>query len=96
MMEYKLAKVIMSPAMMATWIFGLCLVSTPGLSIGAMYGHGQRAQRDCHDCVSYLADAPHEGFQRGENTCTGRQYRMMNEVPTVLMIVIVFSVTVKF
>jgi len=31
MMEYKLAKVIMSPAMMATWLFGLILVATPGI-----------------------------------------------------------------
>jgi putative membrane protein len=37
-----------------------------------------------------------KGFQRGENTVTGKQYRMMNEVPTLLMILIVFSVTVKF
>jgi putative membrane protein len=37
-----------------------------------------------------------KGFQAGENNLTGRQYRMMNEVPTVLMIVIVFSVVVKF
>jgi len=30
------------------------------------------------------------------NHLTGKQYRLMNEVPTVLMIVIVFSVVVKF
>ena len=35
-------------------------------------------------------------FQRGKNDLTGRRYRMMNEVPTILMIVVVFSVTVKF
>jgi protoporphyrinogen IX oxidase len=27
---------------------------------------------------------------RGENSLTGRRYRMMNEVPTLLMVVIVF------
>jgi len=32
----------------------------------------------------------------GQNTVTGRHYRMMNEVPTLLMLVIVFSVIVKF
>ena len=31
MREDKLAKVIMSPAMMATWLFGLLLVGTPGI-----------------------------------------------------------------
>ncbi|MGA9410418.1 MAG: CopD family protein, partial [Roseobacter sp.] len=35
-------------------------------------------------------------FAAGENTLTGRQYRMMNEVPTLLMVLIVLSVVVKF
>ena len=35
-------------------------------------------------------------FMEGTNGLTGRQYRMMNEVPTVLMVVIVLSVVVKF
>mgnify|MGYP003632507082 FL=1 len=37
-----------------------------------------------------------KSFAKGENTLTGRQYRIMNEVPTVLMILIVLSVVVKF
>jgi putative membrane protein len=35
-------------------------------------------------------------FLAGKNSVTGRQYRMMNELPTVLMCVIVFSVIVRF
>ena len=35
-------------------------------------------------------------FLNGKNTLTGRQYRLMNEVPTVLMLIIVFSVIFKF
>ena len=35
-------------------------------------------------------------FKAGRNTLTGRQYRMMNELPTLLMAVIVASVVVKF
>ena len=31
MMEEKLLRVIMNPAMIATWVFGLCLVFTPGI-----------------------------------------------------------------
>ena len=30
-MEYRLLKAIMNPAMVATWVFGLCLVFTPGI-----------------------------------------------------------------
>jgi putative membrane protein len=32
----------------------------------------------------------------GENLLSGRQYRMMNEVPTVFMLLIVFAVILKF
>ena len=35
-------------------------------------------------------------FIQGNNHLTGKQYRLMNEVPTVLLVVIVFSVVVKF
>ena len=35
-------------------------------------------------------------FKVGRNSLTGRQFRMMNEVPTVLMVVIVVSVIFKF
>jgi protoporphyrinogen IX oxidase len=35
-------------------------------------------------------------FVAGANTRTGRQYRIMNEVPTVLLVLIVVSVIVKF
>ena len=97
MMEFKLATVIMRPAMHATWIAGLLLVFTPGIVdwsmvwpwlkgasvIGMILFHVWLMQRM-------------KAFQKGENKLTGRQYRMMNEVPTLLMLVIVFSVVVKF
>jgi putative membrane protein len=35
-------------------------------------------------------------FINGTNNFTGRQYRLMNEVPTLLMVLIVVSVVVKF
>lgn len=97
MMEYKLLRVIMNPAMIATWIFGLALVFTPGIVdwseiwpwtkalsvLGMTWFHHWLAKR-------------RKDFAAGTNHLTGRNYRMMNEVPTVLMIVIVLSVVVKF
>jgi putative membrane protein len=35
-------------------------------------------------------------FEEDRNTLTGRQYRMMNEVPTLFMVIIVISVIFKF
>lgn len=97
MMEHKLATVIMRPAMIATWLFGLALVMTPGIVDWSMVwpwlkGASVIAMTVFHVwLVRRLRD-----FEAGQNAFTGRQYRMMNEVPTVLMLVIVFSVVVKF
>ena len=95
--ERLLLKAIMNPAMISTWLFGLFLVLTPGVVdwgqvwpwvkalcvIGMSWFHMWLAKR-------------RKVFVAGENTLTGRDYRLMNEVPTVLMLFIVFSVVFKF
>ena len=97
MMEFKLAKVIMGPAMHATWGFGILLVLTPGIVDWSMIWPWTKAIAVITMTVFHTWLVMRmKAFGRGENTLTGRQYRMMNEVPTVLMIIIVFSVVVKF
>lgn len=96
-MEMKLLRVIMNPAIIATWFFGLLLVVTPGIVDWSMVwpwakGVSVIAMTWFH---MWLAGR-RKDFAAGQNTLTGRRYRMMNEVPTVLMIVIVLSVIVKF
>jgi putative membrane protein len=97
MMEGKLARVIMEPAMAATWFFGLLLVVTPGIVDWSFVWPwtklaGVLAMSVFHVWLKRRV----RDFEGGQNGFTGRQYRLMNEVPTVLMIVIVFSVVVKF
>ena len=96
MMESKLLKVIMTPAMLATWGFGLSLAVIPGaldwsdiwpwvklISIIAMtWFHFWLAKRQ-------------RDFELGDNQLTGKTYRIMNEVPTVLLLVIVIMVVVR-
>lgn len=96
-MERRLLKAIMNPAMISTWIFGLCLVLTPGVVGWDMIwpwtkGASVIAMTWFH---MWLA-ARRKDFVSGTNTLTGRRYRMMNELPTLLMLVIVFSVIFKF
>lgn len=96
-MERRLLRGIMNPAMIATWIFGLAMVLIPGLVDWSSVWPWSKA-------VAVLAmtwfhmwlAARRKDFAAECNTRTGRRYRMMNEVPTVLMIVIVASVIVKF
>lgn len=96
-MERRLLKAIMNPAMISTWIFGLCLVATPGIVDWSMIwpwlkGGSVIAMTWFHMWLG----ARRKEFAAGTNTLTGRRYRMMNEVPTLLMLIIVFSVIFKF
>ena len=96
-MESKLLRVIMNPAMIATWFFGGLLVVTPGIVDWAMVwpwlkGGSVLIMTWFHHWLSLRR----KDFKMGQNSLTGRQYRLMNEVPTILMIVIVLSVIIKF
>jgi protoporphyrinogen IX oxidase len=96
-MERRLLKAIMNPAMIATWIFGLLLVMTPGIvDWSAVWPWAKAGSVVGMTWFHIWLGARRKDFAAGRNTVTGRHYRMMNEVPTVLMVVIVLSVVVKF
>lgn len=96
-MERKLLRLIMNPAMIATWVFGLMLLFTPGLVDWSQIWPWTKAA-----AVLVMTWAHHwlalrrKEFSMGQNTRTGRTYRLINEVPTVMLIIIVVSVVVKF
>ena len=96
-MERRLLKQIINPAMIATWCFGLLLVATPGvidwvhdgwwyikfamvLLMSGFHGAMSKWRRD---------------FLEDRNRRSHKYYRIANEVPTVLMVVIVIMVIVK-
>ncbi|MCI5042649.1 MULTISPECIES: CopD family protein [Donghicola] len=96
-MELKLFRYIMNPAMIATWIFGLALVFTPGIVDWTSVWPWTKAASVLgmtwfHHWLGYRR----KDFVAAKNSRDGRTYRLMNEVPTLLMLVIVFSVIVKF
>lgn len=96
-MERRLLRAIINPAMIATWIFGLMLVLTPGIvDWGQVWPWTKAAAVLAMSWFHGWLSARRKDFVHGRNTVTGRQYRMMNEVPTLLMIVIVFSVVLRF
>lgn len=96
-MERRLLRAIMAPAMIATWIFGLCLVLTPGIVDWSMIWPWTKAASVlAMTWFQHWLGRRRKDFMLGKNQVTGRQFRMMNEVPTLLLLVIVFSVIVKF
>ena len=96
-MERRLLRAIMNPAMIATWVFGLCLVFTPGLvDWSEIWPWTKAAGVLGMTWFHHWLGLRRKDFIAGQNQLTGRQYRMMNEVPTLLMVLIVLSVVVKF
>ncbi len=96
-MERRLLKAIMNPSMIATWIFGMALVMTPGIVDWAMFWPWMKAGSVCLMTWFHIWLAMRrKDFGAGANRISGRGYRIMNEVPTLLLIIIVTSVIVKF
>ena len=96
-MERRLLKAIMNPAMIATWVFGLALVMTPGIVDWSMVWPWVKAASVFGMTWFHIwLGMRRKDFVTGQNVITGRTYRMMNEVPTLLLIIIVTSVIVKF
>lgn len=95
LMEHRLLKYIMNPSIVAAWVFGLWLTVlipdfwTQGwlhvklLCVLLMSGfHGM--------CAAWR-----KKFAAGANQKSEKYYRVANEVPTILLIVIVVMVIIK-
>lgn len=96
-MERRLLRGIMNPAMVATWLFGLALVAVPGVIDWSAVWPWIKALAVLAMTVFHMWLAGRrKDFVAGNNRLSGRQYRLMNEVPTVLMLVIVFAVILKW
>ncbi len=95
-MEHKLMRVIINPAMIATWTFGLIMVFTPGvIDWSEIWPWIKALMVTLMSAYHGWLSVRRKEFARDENTRNGRTYRLANEVPTVLMIIIVIMVIVK-
>ncbi len=93
-MEQRLIKVIMNPAMMISWVLGLYLAwSAFGFSGGWLHAKIGLVVLMTLTHVYFSRSA--RRFARDQNTRSARHWRLMNEVPTLLMIAIVVLVVVK-
>lgn len=96
-MERRLLRGIMNPAMIAVWLFGLCLVMTPGIvDWGQWWPWTKAAGVLGMTWFHHWLGLRRKDFAEQNNRLSGRHYRMMNEVPTLLVVIIVLSVVVKF
>jgi putative membrane protein len=95
-MERRLLKQIMTPAMIATWVFGLLLVLTPGvIDWHAGWWHVKLTLVILMSGFHGASSKWRREFMEDRNTKSHKFYRIANEVPTLLMMVIVIMVIVK-
>lgn len=93
-MERRLLKAIMNPAMIATWGFGIWLAVEGGW-FKAGWLHGKLALVLLLSGLHGYLSASVRRFANDQNTKSPRFYRFLNEVPTILLILIVLLVVLK-
>lgn len=96
-MERRLLRAIMNPAMIATWVFGIILLVTPGVvSFRADFWiYPKLAAVLVLTWFHMWLAARRRDFVEGRNRVSGRAYRFLNEVPTLALVVIVVMVVVR-
>ncbi|MDA9149884.1 protoporphyrinogen oxidase HemJ [Candidatus Pelagibacter sp.] len=95
-MEKKLYFYIMTPAMILTWVFGLILISSLGFEVLSTAWIKLKLLLVIlltiyHFYLSKLLS----DFNLDQNTKSSKFFRIINEVPTILLILIVFIVVFK-
>jgi putative membrane protein len=93
-MERRLLKAIINPAMTVTWLAGLYL-AWAGHLFSAGWLHGKLLLVLVLSGVHGFFSRCVKDFAADRNTRSQKFYRIINEVPTVLMILIVILVIVK-
>jgi putative membrane protein len=95
-MEGKLLRIIMRPAMHVSWGLGLVLLATPGVvDWAAGWVHVKLLAVVAMTAVHWYLARRVAVFAADANDRPGRFYRALNEAPTLLMIVIVLMVVAK-
>ena len=95
-MERRLLKQIVNPAMIATFVFGVLLILTPGvINWSAGWWHVKLTALVLMFGVHGILVARGRDFLHDRNTRSARYFRVINEVPAVLLVIIVIMVIVK-
>ncbi len=94
-MERRLLRIIINPAMILSLITGLTLISILGKEDLGGWFHVKATLLLFMFFVHGLLARYRKCFAKGENKHSVKFYRILNEVPTILMILIVFLVIMK-
>ncbi len=95
-MERRLLKIIINPAMITAWVFGLLMLySNWAVYKGAPWMHTKLLLVLLMSGVHGVLAKNVKVFARDENKKTSRYFRILNEVPTILMIAIIILAVIE-
>ncbi len=95
-MERRLLRIIMTPAMIVAWGLGLTMLwVNPGILVGQGWMHGKLLLVVLMSGAHGMQSKWRREFEADKNTRPAGFYRIMNEVPTAFMILIVLLAVVK-
>ena len=95
-MEKKLFFYIMTPAMILSWIFGILLIHSIGFhQVGQIWMILKIALVTILTLYHFYLGKILNQFKLDQNVHTHKFYRFINEIPTLLLILIVFVVVFK-
>lgn len=93
LMEKRLLRVIMNPAMVASFIFGIPLMYVVGMNQGWL--HVKITLVIFLSIVHAMLSKHRRQFAYRTNKKSALYFRILNEIPTILMIAIIFLVILK-
>jgi len=95
-MERRLLKQITIPAMLAAWTFGILLVLTPGaVNWHAGWWHTKLFSAVLLSGITGAMGKYRRDFSEDRNAKSQKFFRVLNEIPTVLLVVIVIMAIVQ-
>ena len=94
-MEFRLKKFIMNPAMLSTYVFGTILIYEENYILYQKYFIIKLALVLLLTIFHIYLSLLYNGFEKGYRNKSTKYYKVINEVPTLLMIIIVFLIIVK-
>ncbi len=95
-MERRLLRGIVVPSMIAAWVFGILLVLTPGvIDWHAGWWHTKLLMVILLSGFTGAASRWRRDFMEDRNRRPARFYRVANEIPALLVVVIVVMVIVR-
>lgn len=94
-MEYKLLKIIMNPAMIATFIFGFAMIYSMGLQGYGKWLHVKLVLLVLLAGFHGFLAKTRKTFASNTNTKSEKFFRVINEVPTIIMIAIIFLAVLR-